>query len=84
LTGVAIWGFGHLLANGESRSIVLFGGLAAWAIIEIFLLNRRDGAWVKPEPVPVKKDVILAVAGVVVYAVVAVSHKWLFGFSPFA
>ena len=32
LTGVALWGIGHLLANGESRSIILFGGLGAWAI----------------------------------------------------
>ena len=84
LTGVAIWGIGHLLANGEARSIVLFGGLAAWAVIEILLLNRRDGAWVKPDPVPGKKDIILLVAGFVVYIVVAVSHLWLFGFSPFA
>ena len=84
LTGVACWGIGHLLANGEGRSIVLFGGLTAWAIIEMLLLNRRDGTWVKPDPVPGKKDIILLVAGFVVYIVVAVSHLWLFGFSPFA
>jgi len=83
LTGVAVWGIGHLLANGEGRSIVLFGGLAAWAIIEMLLLNRRDGAWVKPDPVAKKKDMILAVAGFTVYVIVAVSHQWLFGFSPF-
>jgi uncharacterized membrane protein len=83
LTGVACWGIGHLLANGEARSIVLFGGLAAWAIIEILLLNRRDGARVKPDPAPVKNDIILVLAGIVVYAVVAISHQWLFGVSPF-
>jgi len=84
LTGVFIWGIAHLLANGESRSVVLFGGLAAWAAVEIILLNRRDGAWVKPDPVPVKKDLILAVAGLTFYLVMAFSHRWLFGFSPFA
>ncbi len=84
LTGVMFWGVGHLLANGEGRSIVLFGGLTAWAFIEIILINRRDGAWSKPDPVPVKGDVILAAAGLVVYAVLAVSHLWLFGVSPFA
>jgi len=84
LTGVIVWGAGHLLANGESRSVVLFGGLAVWAVIEILLLNRRDGVWIKPDAVPVKKDVMLAVAGIVTYVVVAVSHQWLFGFSPFA
>jgi len=83
LAGVACWGIGHLLANGETRSIVLFGGLAAWAIIEIRLLNRRDSAWLKPDPVSRKKDIMLIVAGLVIYAVVAVTHQWLFGFSPF-
>ena len=54
LTGVALWGVGHLLANGESRSIVLFGGLTLWAIAEIVVINRRDGARDKPAPVPAK------------------------------
>lgn len=83
LTGLACWGIGHLLANGEARSIVLFGGLTAWAIVEIILLNRRDGAWVKPEPTPRKSDVITIVIGLVVYLVFAFAHQWLFGFSPF-
>lgn len=83
LTAVTLWGIGHLLANGESRSVVLFGGLALWAIIEMVLLNRRDGAWQKPEPAPVKKDIITVFIGVVVYGVFAGAHQWLFGFSPF-
>ena len=83
LTAVAIWGFGHLLANGETRSVILFGGLAAWAVIEIFLLNRRDGAWVRAEPAPLKKDIITVVIGVVIYGIFAAAHQWLFGFSPF-
>ena len=52
LLGMVSWGVGHLLAVGTQRAIVLFGGLAVWAIIEIFLLNRRDGEWVKPAKVP--------------------------------
>ena len=83
LTSVIVWGGAHLLANGESRSIVLFGGLALWALAEIVLLNRRDGAWQKPEPAPVRKDVIAVVAGLAVYLVIAFLHQWLFGFSPF-
>lgn len=83
LTGLACWGFGHLLANGESRSIVLFGGLLLWAIAEIVFLNRRDGAWQKPDRVPLKQDVKVIVIGFVVYAVFAAAHQWLFGFSPF-
>jgi uncharacterized membrane protein len=83
LSGVVVWGIAHLLANGESRSIVLFGGLTLWAVVEIVLLNRRDGAWEKPAPAPRKKDIIAVVAGVVVYAVFAYLHGWLFGVSPF-
>ena len=84
LTGVVCWGAGHLLANGEIRSVILFGGLATWAVVEIFLLYRRDGAWVRPDPAPIKNDVILAVAGLIVYAALAMSHQWLFGVNPFA
>lgn len=83
LTGVIVWGLAHLLANGEIRSVVLFGGLTLWALVEIVLINRRDGAWVKPGPAPVKKDVIAVVAGLAVYLVIAFSHQWLFGVSPF-
>ena len=84
LTSVVVWGIAHLLANGESRSIVLFGGLALWAAIDILLINHREGAWEKPGPAPRKKDVIAIVAGFAVYLVFASLHAWLFGFSPFA
>lgn len=83
LTGVACWGIGHLLANGEGRSIVLFGGLALWAIIEMVVINRRDGAWTPPAAVPRKNDILLVAATLVAYVVVAAAHQWLFGFSPF-
>jgi uncharacterized membrane protein len=83
LTGVALWGIGHLFANGEVRSIALFGGLTAWAIIEMMALNRRDGARVIPDPAPLKNDILLVVIGAVIYGIVAYAHVWLFGVSPF-
>lgn len=83
LTGVMCWGIGHLLANGEGRSIILFGGLTIWALLEIVLINRRDPTWIRPDPVPRRKDVVLIAGGIVIYVIVAAAHKWLFGFSPF-
>ena len=83
LTGVALWGIGHLLANGESRSIVLFGGMTLWAIAEMLFINRRDGARVRPPAVPARNDALLIAGGIVAYAVVAAAHQWLFGFYPF-
>jgi uncharacterized membrane protein len=84
LTGLACWGVGHLLSNGETRSIILFGGLAVWAIIEIVLLNRRDGSWTKPNPAPRKNDILLIIYGSMAYALVLFAHQWMFGVSPFS
>ena len=79
LTGVLVWAIAHLLANGDSRSLVLFGGFAVWCIIMIVLINRRDGAWVKPEAPSLLADGIGVIAGLVVYAIVIVIHPWLSG-----
>lgn len=83
LTGLICWGVGHLLSNGETRSLILFGGFTAWAIIEILLLNRRDGNWIKPDPAPRKNDVFCIILGIGVYALMVLAHEWLFAVSPF-
>ncbi len=79
LTGVIVWAVAHLLANGDSRSVVLFGGLAIWAVISIFTINARDGEWEKPDPVPGSKDIVLVAIGAALTAVVAFFHEYLSG-----
>jgi len=79
LTGVAVWSAGHLLANGESRSIVLFGGIGLWALVAMVTISRRDGAWQRPEPTPIAGDLKPLVAGVAAYAVLLFVHRWLAG-----
>lgn len=83
LTGTLVWAVAHLLANGDARSLVLFGGLGLWAIVSILLINRRDGAWVRPPAVAVTADLMTLAGTAVVFAVVALLHRWLFGVSPF-
>lgn len=83
LTGVALWGFGHLLANGETRSVVLFGTFATWALLEIVLINRRDGPRTAPPSAPIRNDVLLVLGALAAYALMAGVHAWLFGVSPF-
>ncbi len=83
LTGVAVWGFGHLLANGDVRSLVLFGGLGLWAIGAIVGINRRDGAWQKPEPLPLAAEFKLLAAGIVAYVVLTFAHPYISGVSSF-
>ncbi len=82
LIGVACWGVGHLFANGDVRSIVLFGGLTIWALLEMFLLNRRDGDWVKPVRVSANKDLTMVLFSVLVYGTFLYTHHLLFGGSP--
>ena len=79
LSAVLLWGIAHLLTNGDSRSLVLFGGLAIWAILEMIFINRRDGAWSKAASVPVIKDVISVAVAAVVFTMLIYFHESLFG-----
>ena len=81
MTATLIWSVTHLLANGDSRSILLFGGLGLWSIAEMVFCNRRDGAWQKPVPVSGAKDAVFIVVGVVLFAVFTYFHRFLFGVS---
>lgn len=82
LAGFSIWAVAHLLANGDLASIVLFGGLLIWAQGSIFLINREQGPWTRPERAPFKKEIVLVVISLVLFSVVAGIHLAL-GVSPF-
>lgn len=79
LTGLTIWAVAHLMMNGDSRSLVLFGGLGLWAILEMVFINRREGDWVKTEPGSWGKELKVAVIGVVVFVAIVFAHPWLAG-----
>lgn len=77
LTAVKVWALAHLLVNGTLEAIVLFGGLLAWAVVEVIVINRAEP---KPEPAPpapVGKEVGAIVGALVVYAGIAAVHYWL-------
>jgi uncharacterized membrane protein len=82
LSSVLLWSVGHLLTNGDSRSVVLFGGLAFWAVLEMIFVSKRDGEWKKPDPVPVQKDIITVTIAAVVFAGLLYFHASLFGVAP--
>jgi uncharacterized membrane protein len=82
LAGVLVFGAGHLFSNGEARSLILFGGLAVWAFIQMILLNRRDGAWTKPGSASVLQNFRLLLAGFGFFALFMYIHGWLFGTGP--
>ena len=82
LTGVLVWAVAHLLVNGDQAALILFGGMAVWAILEIILINRAEGPWQRPEPGPVSGDIRLLIISAVVFTVIVLVHNWL-GYSPF-
>lgn len=82
LSGMAVWGIAHLLANGDIRSVVLFGGMLLWALLSIYFINRRDGAWVKPAITVTRVDDLkLLGISVVVYLLLVFLHPYFAGMS---
>ena len=82
LTAVILWGGAHLCVNRDWRSLVLFGGLGLWAIVMMVLLNRRDGAWVKPELQPMGAELKVGLIAAAAFGLVFFLHGYLFGVSP--
>lgn len=81
LIAVKTWAIAHLLVNGDLASIILFGGLLAWAVGSVILINK-SGPWTPPAEVKPKGDLKLIVIALVLYAVVSGIHIWL-GVNPF-
>ena len=82
LTGFALWAFAHLLVNGDLAAIVLFGGLLAWALVEMRVLTAAEPAWTPPAPGTYGKDAMFFAASIVLLAIIGYIHG-LVGPSPF-
>jgi uncharacterized membrane protein len=85
LTGVKLWAAAHLLANGDLGSIILFGSILAWAVIDRISLKRRTDPSGLPIPVGgVRNDVIAVIVGFLVYlALGALFHPYVVGVPVF-
>lgn len=79
LASVIVWGAAHLMMNGDIRSLLLFAGLGAWAIVNIVLINRRDGARATVEVGSVGREVRWVAISVVLFVVVAFLHPYIAG-----
>lgn len=82
MAGTLLWAVTHLLTNGDSRSLVLFGSFAIWALLEIILCNRRDGPRSELPAASAKFDLIAVVVGSLAWALLGHFHLKLFGVSP--
>ncbi len=82
LTGMILWSISHLITNGTTRALILFGGLGLWALIEIALINAREGAYTPPDAPGFKQEVKGLVISAVVFIVVILLHPYFAGVSP--
>ncbi len=79
LTGMTLWSVAHLISNGDSRSLILFGTMGIWAILEMFLINKRDGLWIKISPPPLAREAIGLIISTIVYVALVFLHPYLSG-----
>lgn len=79
LASVIVWSVAHLLVNGDSRSVVLFGGLLIWAVLEIIAINRREGPWVKADISSRVVEFKSTVISLVIFIVAALAHPFIAG-----
>jgi len=74
---VIFWAAGHLLANGDQRSLILFGGLAAYAVAHVAIAMAQG---VRPAPeVRLGHDLLSLLAGAALYGVMTQLHPALIG-----
>lgn len=79
LMGVVLWAIAHLLVNGDMRSIILFGGMFVWAVLSMIGANRRDGAYLPPEPGGWLVEVRLVVISALIYVGLVFGHEYFTG-----
>ena len=77
LTAFKTWAIAHLIVNGDVPSFILFGGLLAWAVVTVIVLNRTTERPAPRDPAPMGKEIGALVGAVAVFGVIALIHNWL-------
>ncbi len=74
---ILFWASGHLFANGDLASVIMFGGLWVYAVLHL-LLGFAYG--IKPTAIVHKwHDLLSVMLGVSLYLAMLVSHVYLIG-----
>jgi uncharacterized membrane protein len=81
LLSVKIWALGHLIANGEINSVILFGSFLAYAVFDRIMVKRRGDNGPGPDKaLSGISDVAAIVIGLGAYAAIVFwLHPILFG-----
>lgn len=80
LVATKLWALAHLLSNGMTADVLLFGGFMLWAVADRISLKRRPIRAIKTAPPGRYNDWIAIIAGLAIYAVfIAWAHTHLIG-----
>ncbi len=78
LWGTFLWAFVHLLANGDLASVLLFGGLGAFAFSKVFLIGDRQTPELGGRK-PIVQDGVMIVVGLAIYGLLLYFHRFVSG-----
>ena len=82
LVGLKAWAFGHLLANGDLGSMILFGSILAWAVVNRISFRWRPRGAEPPAP-RAFGDVLAVAIGLIAYVAMLYLHPVVIGVSVF-
>jgi uncharacterized membrane protein len=77
LASVIVWAVAHLLVNGDLSSIILFGSMGIWAVLQMQMINRAEPVGARWDGGSLAGDIRLAVITVVIFAIITGVHTWL-------
>jgi uncharacterized membrane protein len=84
LLAVKLWATAHLLANGTSADVILFGGFLGWAVVDRISVNRRPARAIPGAPPSRLNDAVAVIGGLALYVLFAFRwHQALIGVAPF-
>ncbi|WP_039018962.1 NnrU family protein [Halocynthiibacter namhaensis] len=82
LIGFKLWALAHLMVNPDLASVVLFGGLLAWAVVEVIVINRAEPSWTRRPRGKLPMDAMFFVASIILMGVIGMIHMHI-GPMPF-
>ncbi|MBC6403127.1 MAG: NnrU family protein [Hyphomonadaceae bacterium] len=85
LVAIKMWAMGHLLANGELNSVILFGAFLVYAVIDRIAVKRRGDNGPLDAVPDIKWDILCVFVGFAAYAAfIMFLHQLLFGVPVYA
>ena len=80
LLAIKLWAFGHLLANGDLGSIILFGSFLLFGIVDRIAVKRRGDNGPQHVHANVLGDLLSIAVGLALYLIMVYEvHYMLFG-----